>query len=116
VLGDRIRELREAHPVYRSLRHFAEALKKSPSWVSKVERNLEIPGDETLLEIARLLNADEDELLQLARMIHPEVREAIAAQYKSVSGLLRKLTQMSPEQIERLNRQADEITDEDDQT
>ena len=112
MLGDRIRELREAHPVYRSLRHFADALKKSPSWVSKVERNVEVPGDATLLEIARLLNANEDELLQLARRIHPDLRDQIAERYQNLSGLLRKVSTMTPEQIARMNEQADAITKE----
>ena len=61
-LGDRIRELRQSSTTYRSLRQFAGALDKSPSWVSKVERNQEAPGTETLLRIAELLEVDPTEL------------------------------------------------------
>lgn len=108
-LGDRIRELRSEHPIYKSLRQFAEKLGKSPSWVSKVERNLEKPGAETLTLIARLLDAKADELFQLAAQIEPEVEEGITNRYAEVSGLLRTLPFLSVEQIRTLETEANRL-------
>ena len=106
TLGDRIRELRLDHPVYKSLRQFAADLGKSPSWVSKVERNLEKPSRATLMEIARRLDADADELMQLAARLEPEVETAIAQRFAEVSGLLRTLPFLTPDQIKELEERA----------
>jgi len=107
-LGDHIRELRLNHPIYKSLRQFAEKLGKSPSWVSKVERNIEKPGAETLTEIARLLGTSAEELFQLASQLEPDVEQNIAARYTEVSGLLRTLPFLTSDQILRLENQAKE--------
>jgi transcriptional regulator with XRE-family HTH domain len=108
-LGDRIRELRLEHPIYKSLRHFADQLGKSPSWVSKVERNLEKPGRETLLEIARMLNVPADELFQLADQLAPDVEESLISRSMEVSGLLRTLKFLTPQQIKELEKKAEEM-------
>ena len=112
-LGDYIRQLREQRDEYRSLRHFAEALGKSPSWVSKVERNLEVPGTDTLLQIAALLKANPDELLKRAEKLDPEVEKALIERYAEVSVLLRTITDMTPQQITRLETEAQAIRKED---
>ncbi len=108
-LGDRIRELRLAHPIYKSLRHFADQLGKSPSWVSKLERNLEKPGRDTLQEIARMLGADADELFALADQIAPDVEQTILTRGPQVVGLLRTLHSLSPDQIRELEQKAREM-------
>lgn len=109
-----MRELREAHPTYRSLRQFADALSKSPSWVSKVERNLEKPGQQTLMEIARVLNADSQELFDLAELLEPDVEKEITGRLAEVSGLLRTIKNLSPDQITELEEQAKRMSGEKD--
>ena len=109
TLGDRIRSLRQNNPKYRSLRQFAEALGKSPSWVSKVERNHERPGRETLLQIAALLGADADEFLELARRLDPDVEKALAERYAEFSSLLRTIKGLGPEQIAELENHARQL-------
>jgi HTH-type transcriptional regulator, competence development regulator len=104
-LGDRIRKLREQSPKYKSLRQFADALKKSPSWVSKVERNLEVPSQESIVEIARLLDADSDELLTLANKLDPEIERDLV-RHAEMHGLLRTIKDMTPAQLERLGQEA----------
>ncbi len=105
-LGDRIRDTRLKHPVYKSLRQFADRLGKSPSWVSKVERNIEKPGRETLLEIARMLNINADELFQLADQLAPDVEKTLVSQGPQVVGLLRTLKFLTPDQIQELEKKA----------
>ena len=112
-LGDLIRCWREEFPEFRSLRRFADILGKSPSWVSKVERNIEVPGDETLIQIARLLKQDVNKLFELARRIHPEVKEPLAQRYTQVAGLLRTIGDMTPEQIVKLEKEARSIKGQD---
>lgn len=111
-LGDYIRESREQSEEFRSLRHFADALGKSPSWVSKVERNLEVPGMETLLQIATLLKVNPDELLKRADRLDPAVEKALIERYTEVSVLLRTIKDMTPQQIDTLNKRAQEIRKE----
>jgi transcriptional regulator with XRE-family HTH domain len=112
-LGDLIRSWREEVPEYLSLRRFADALGKSPSWLSKVERNLEVPGDETLIEIANLLKRDVNKLFEVARRLHPEVKEPLAQRYTQVAGILRTIKDMTPEQITKLEKQAKAIKEQD---
>lgn len=114
-LGDYIRELREGNDEFRSLRQFADALGKSPSWVSKVERNLEVPGTETLLLISELLKANPDELLQRADKLDPEVEKGLVERYTEVSVLLRTIKDMTPQQIDRLTAEAQVIREEGEQ-
>ncbi len=109
TLGDNVRWLRKNNPKYRSLRQFATALGKSPSWVSKMERNQERPGRETLLQIAALLGADADEILELAGRLDPDVEKALAERYAEFSGLLRTIQGLGPEQIAEIEKHARQL-------
>lgn len=114
-LGDRIRELREQSETYKSLRQFAAALNKSPSWVSKVERNEEKPGDESLLLIAKLLRNDPAELFDLAQRLEPDVERGLATRYAELSGLLRTIQNLPSEKVGELEDKANTlIRDHDD--
>lgn len=52
-LGEQVRDFRKSWDM--SLRAFARAIDRSPSWVSKFERGTEKPGEETVLKIAEVL-------------------------------------------------------------
>ena len=59
-LGERLRELRIAAGI--SLRKLAEAVGKSPPFISDVELGRRFPSDEVLASIAHVLRADFAEL------------------------------------------------------
>ena len=59
-LGERLRELRIAAGI--SLRKLAEAVEKSPPFISDVELGRRFPSDEVLASIAHVLKADFAEL------------------------------------------------------
>jgi transcriptional regulator with XRE-family HTH domain len=86
-----IRKARERHPEYKSLRAFARALGKSPSWVSKMERGIEKPSPETLLKIAQLLGLGQEILFQIAGMIEPDIEAFIHRHYAHVAGAIREM-------------------------
>ena len=111
-LGSYIRQLRLASDTYRSVRKFAKALSKTPSWVSKVERNLEKPGPETLTKIAELLSVDIAELMQLAGRLEPDVEHELAQRYATNVVLLKTINKMTPRQIEELTRTASDMVAE----
>ncbi|HTU24831.1 MAG TPA: helix-turn-helix transcriptional regulator [Pirellulales bacterium] len=64
-LGARIRELREKRKF--TVRDLAEALKKTPGYISRIEARGEIPSPELLCQIAGALGAKPEELLDLAK-------------------------------------------------
>lgn len=108
-LGDRIRELREQNETYKSLRQFAAALNKSPSWVSKVERNEEKPGDDSLILIAKLLQSDPAELFDLAQRLEPDVERGLATRYGELSGLLRTIKNLPSDKVGELEDKANTL-------
>lgn len=111
-LGEKIRELREQNPVYKSLRQFAAALGKSPSWVSKVERNEEKPGGDSLVLIAKLLGADAAGLFDLAERLEPDVERGLAERYAELSGLLRTIKSLPSEKVGELEDKAKYLLEE----
>lgn len=106
TLGDFIRKSREHSDQFGSLRQFAIAINKSPSWVSKVERNIEIPGIESIFHIATVLRANPDELLQRAGKIDPDLERQLILRFSEIAPLLRIVILMTSEQIKQLQIQA----------
>jgi transcriptional regulator with XRE-family HTH domain len=91
--GKRIRELREAKkrtdPAF-SLRRFAQALKMSATFISKMETGqFDPPRAENIMRMAELLGADPYELLQLAEKPDPELVEMVKEQPREVADFLR---------------------------
>jgi transcriptional regulator with XRE-family HTH domain len=102
ALGERLRDLRSRCVAYRSLRQFAEAIGKSPSWLSKVERGCETPSTETLLLMCSLLDADTRYIFFLARKIEPEVENALLARYEELSPIVWMVESLSVEGMNKL--------------
>lgn len=100
-LGAKIRELRQADPEYRSLRKYCEAIDKSPTWVSKVERGEEAPTYETLVKIVDVLHGNLDELLPYWGY-DPDTKQAMKDRSEEFSVLFRELSKWSREDIKRL--------------
>lgn len=59
------------------MRDFARSIGKSPSWVSKMERDLEQPGTSTVQRIAQVLESDADILLAKAGKVPPDLEQII---------------------------------------
>ncbi len=90
TFGATIRELREQKGI--SLRKFAEAVKVSPTYQSKVERDeLSAPGEDTVRRMARALDQDEDQFLALAGKVSSDLDEIIKERPQLIANFLRAL-------------------------
>jgi transcriptional regulator with XRE-family HTH domain len=99
-IGAHLKQLRLASE-YRSLRSFAKALGKTPSWWSKVESGEETPGADTLAHAAALLKVDADELLLLAGRLPADVKAILLGAPGAVP-LVRAVAGLGEQAIEGL--------------
>lgn len=90
MLGNLIKKLREEKG-YSSLRSFAKAVGKSPTFMWKVEQEEAVPGVETLNKIVELLG-HKDEIFKAADRVQPEIENIIKED--DVVYFLRKVSQM----------------------
>jgi len=63
--GDKIRELRLGQEM--TVTQLAEAISKTPGYISRIEVRDEIPSPQLISVLARALNADLEMLLRLAK-------------------------------------------------
>ena len=79
TFGNRIRELRLARNL--TLRALATKLKVTFTYLSKIENQKlsfgEFPSDDLIVKLARVLDADADELLLLAEKIPEAIRKRV---------------------------------------
>ena len=79
IFGGRIRELRQAKNL--TLRALAAKLKVTFTYLSKIENQKlsfgEFPSDDLIVKLARVLDADADELLILAEKIPEAIRKRV---------------------------------------
>ena len=73
TLGQRLRELREKECL--TVRQFADRIKKTPGYVSRIEARGEIPCPELLCAIADVYRVVPEELLELAKRCYLERAE-----------------------------------------
>jgi transcriptional regulator with XRE-family HTH domain len=77
--GKRVRELRNARNL--SQRAFGQLIGVSHTYVSKIENGKldfgDYPSEELIVKIAAALEADEDELLLLARKIPDQIKNRV---------------------------------------
>lgn len=77
--GSRIRELRQSKNL--TLRALAKKVKVTFTYLSKIENQKlsfgEFPSDDLILKLARVLDADPDELLLLAEKIPEAIRKRV---------------------------------------
>ena len=107
--GDYIRrrreELRSEDKRY-SLRQVAEQVGIEPSYLSKVERELESPPSEaTVIRLAKVLDVDPDALLALAGKVSSDLLEAIRKRPELFAELIRELKGMPDKAVLRLVRE-----------
>jgi transcriptional regulator with XRE-family HTH domain len=88
-LGQRLRELREHRGL--TVKEFAERIKKTPGYVSRIEARGEIPRAELLCEIASVYRVSPKELLDLAKQNYLERAEReLEARNSSALALYRR--------------------------
>jgi transcriptional regulator with XRE-family HTH domain len=72
-LGQRLRELRQEKGL--TVREFADRIKKTPGYVSRIEARGEIPSPELLCVIAGIYRVAPEELLGVAKQCYLERTE-----------------------------------------
>ena len=94
-----------------SLRNVAGLVQLEPSYLSKIEREIEPPpGEDTILRLAHTLNEDADVLLAMAGKVSSDLRAIICKRPILFSNLLRQLKSMPDHAILRIAR---DVTDGD---
>ena len=89
TLGQRLRELREQQGL--TVRQFAQRIKKTPGYVSRIEARGEIPSSELLCVIAGVHGVVPEELLDLAKQCYLERAERdLEAKNSSALSLYRR--------------------------
>jgi transcriptional regulator with XRE-family HTH domain len=110
-LGDVIRDARVSAGM--SLRDFAKALNKTPSYLSDIENNRRVPAEPVLRDIVGVLPLDYDDLMARAgRFGEHAVRYMMRTPGAGV--LMRKLSDAnaSSEFLEKLTKLTDEAANE----
>lgn len=108
-LGSYLRERREAlrreDPRY-SLRQVAERVGIQPSYLSRIEREIEAPpGEDTLVRLAEELGEDPDVVLALAGKVSSDLQEVIRSRPRLFARLIRQLEEMPDEAVLRIVRE-----------
>src|SRR5438105_9906069 len=79
TFGERVRELRKAKNL--TLRDLAAMVKVNFTYLSKIENHKldcgDYPGEGLIRRLAKVLGADEDELLLLAEKVPDEIRRRV---------------------------------------
>jgi HTH-type transcriptional regulator, competence development regulator len=79
IFGERVRQLRKARNL--TLREVASKVRVNFTYISKIENQKlsfgEYPSEDLIRKLAKLLKADEDELLLLAEKIPADVRKRV---------------------------------------
>ena len=98
--GDRVRQLRRAKGL--GQRAFAEMVVISFTYVSKIENEKldfgDYPSEELILKMAAALDADEDELLILAKKIPERIRNRVLERPDA----FRRIADLDDEALNRL--------------
>lgn len=94
-----------------SLRAVAGYVGLEPSYLSKIEREIEAPpGEDSIIRLALVLDQDADVLLAMAGKVSSDLRAIICKRPKLFSTLLRQLKSMPDHAILRIAR---DVTDGD---
>jgi transcriptional regulator with XRE-family HTH domain len=108
-LGAQIRVAREAKQeddkkVW-SLRQFAARLDIEPSYLSKIERDELVPGEDLLCKIALNLGGDKDVWLALAGKVSQDLRDIIAKRPVLFASLIRQMKDLPDDALLRVARE-----------
>jgi HTH-type transcriptional regulator, competence development regulator len=100
TFGERIRELRKAKNL--TLRDVAKKVKVNFTYISKIENHKldfgEYPSEDLIRKLAKVLDANEDELLLLAKKIPEDIKQRVLDRPDA----FRKIAKLDDEQLDRL--------------
>jgi transcriptional regulator with XRE-family HTH domain len=100
TFGERIRELRKAKNL--TLRDVAKKVKVNFTYISKIENQKldfgEYPSEDLIRKLAKVLEADEDELLLLAKKIPEDIKRRVIERPDA----FRKIAKLDDEALDRL--------------
>lgn len=103
TFGQTLRRLREDAQI--SLRSFAKMVERTPTYISKIERDeLAPPAEDVIKEIARILKQDEDDMIALAGRVPSDLPEIIKGQPKEMALMLRSAKKLTPAQLQEINQ------------
>ena len=104
TFGQVVRDAREAQGI--SLRKFAVKVEKTPTYISKIERNeLETkPSEALVLMIVNELGLDFDEMMILAGRIPSELPDIISQRPRQMAALLRTANKMPDDELRKLTQ------------
>ncbi len=109
--GQRIRDLRIGQHI--TLRDFAKRLDVSPTYISQIEQgNFKPPAEHVVVQMARILKLDPDELLALAGRVADDLAPIIRDKPRALAAFLRSAKQLTAEDIFQFQQQANRIAEE----
>ena len=99
--GQSLRRWREEAGI--SLRAFAAMVNRTPTYISKIERDeLPPPAEEVIREMARILRRDADDMITLAGKIPSDLPEIIREQPREMALMLRTARRLTKAQIKEI--------------
>lgn len=100
TFGNRIRELRKAKNL--TLREVANKVKVNFTYLSKIENGKldfgDYPSEDLIRKLAKVLNADADELLLLAEKIPADIKKRVIERPDA----FRKIAKLDDERLDKL--------------
>jgi HTH-type transcriptional regulator, competence development regulator len=106
TFGERIRELRKGKNL--SQRDLATEVKVNFTYISKIENEKldfgDYPSEELIIKLARVLEADADELMILAKKVPENVKKRVMQRPDA----FRKLASLDDEALDKLLENLDE--------
>jgi transcriptional regulator with XRE-family HTH domain len=109
-IGEYVREVRESLGI--SLRQFAVQIGKTPTFVSRFERDDDVaPSEETLQTIAKALHIDADNLVFRANKVPADLPKIVQQQPVAMAALLRTAQNLTPDQLQKLTEYARKQTE-----
>jgi transcriptional regulator with XRE-family HTH domain len=88
-----------------SLRQVATRMGVEPSYLSKIERDEQLPSEQAVRSLAKELGEDEDVLLAMVGKVSGELQEIIRKRPELFAGLIRELKDMPDHAVLRLVRE-----------
>jgi transcriptional regulator with XRE-family HTH domain len=103
TFGQTLRRLREEAQI--SLRTFAKMVDRTPTYISKIERDeLDPPAETVVKEMARILKQNENDMIALAGRIPSDLPEIIRQQPREMALMLRTANRLTPDQLDEINK------------
>ncbi len=106
TFSERIRQLRKAKAL--TQRELADMVGINFTYLSKIENDKieasQFPSEDTIRKLAKALDADEDELLLLARKVPDSIRQRVIERPDA----FRKFASLDDEAIDRLLKEIDQ--------